>query len=106
MTGERASGDWPLHNQRALMHDVACVRAALERYAGHDVTPEIAAETDPVACAPSSALDLVCARFGLSSFERKLIVLCAAPELDGRFGRTLGLAQGDPSRAYPSFGLA
>ena len=44
--------------------------------------------------------------FGLTSFERKIVVLCAAAELDGRFGEVLGTAQDDPARAYPTFGLA
>ena len=42
----------------------------------------------------------------MTSFERKIVVLCAAAELDGRFGEVLGTAQDDPARAYPTFGLA
>jgi hypothetical protein len=50
-----------------------------------------------------SSLDAICASFGLSSFERRIVVLCAAPELDGHFGEVLEAAQ---SGGSPTFGLA
>src|SRR5262249_6940227 len=41
-----------------------------------------------------------------SPFERKIVVMCAAMELEGSFGALCGLAQGDVSRPFPTFGLA
>ena len=97
------------------MAEVAQVRALL---AGpDDPTPPRAAPrqaTGPTAqggrAAPSgvwppSALDQVCRCFNLSSFERRALVLCAAPELDGRFADVLEVVQGSRDRAYPTFGL-
>jgi len=45
-------------------------------------------------------------RLGLSEFERHTLLLCAAMELDTRMGALCAKAQGEPSRAYPTFALA
>ncbi len=105
-----ATEAWLAANQRALMTEVDAVRAALLARSGGDGPaapgrPPPAPPEPPAASTPS-ALDAVCARLGLSGFERQIVVLCAAPELDGRFGEVLGEAQGDPARTYPTFGLA
>lgn len=52
------------------------------------------------------ALDTLCAMFGLSSFERDLLLLCAGMELDSTFSSLCAAAQGDPARNYPTFSLA
>ncbi len=45
--------------------------------------------------------------FGLSSFERRIVLLCAGMELDGGFGaNALGAAPGSGGNPWPSFGLA
>lgn len=53
-----------------------------------------------------SVLAELCHGFNLSSFERKLLLLCAGMELDGQFAKYCAEAHGDPGRAYPTFGLA
>jgi hypothetical protein len=53
-----------------------------------------------------SALDLAAERLALSSFERRIVVMCAAIELEAGFDALCGLAHGDSSRLYPTFGLA
>jgi hypothetical protein len=55
---------------------------------------------------PPPALVLVTQRFGLSRFERDLLLLCAATELDTRVGPLCDLAQGSWGRAHPTFALA
>jgi hypothetical protein len=45
-------------------------------------------------------------RFGLSRFERDVLLLCVAMELDTRIGSLCARAQDDPSRPYPTFALA
>ena len=94
---------WIDANHATLTDEVASVRAALERHA--DGQPAIPASSR----APSShnsALDVVCHAFGLSAFERKVLVLCAAMELDGGFAAVCARAHGDSSLAYPTFSLA
>ena len=103
-----ATADWQGANQRRLLAALAVVRAALERHAG---TPE-GAGVPPVAepASPAgdgtAALDRLVALFGLSPFERDLLVLCAGVELDAAFAPLCAAAQGDPARPYPTFSLA
>ncbi|OPY54277.1 MAG: Proteasome-activating nucleotidase [Methanosaeta sp. PtaU1.Bin112] len=54
-------------------------------------------------------LDIVCRSFGLSKFERDLILLCAGAELDSGFAALLAQAQSGNLRGggfLPTFGLA
>ncbi len=55
---------------------------------------------------PAPALHLLGDRLGLSNFEREILLLCAAMELDTRIAGLCADAQGDPSRPYPTFALA
>ncbi|WP_413811712.1 AAA family ATPase [Streptomyces sp. OE57] len=53
-----------------------------------------------------ATLDALVACFGLSAFERQLVVLTAAAELDPTAAARCAAASGDPARAYPTFSLA
>ncbi len=53
-----------------------------------------------------TALMLLGNRFGLTGFERNILLLCAAMELDTRTALLCARAQGDPSKLYPTFALA
>jgi len=44
--------------------------------------------------------------FGLSRFEREVLLLCVAIELDTGIASLCGRAQGDPNRPFPTFALA
>ena len=77
---------WPEANQKYLLAALAEVRAALDR----------APAPEPLEEMPSPpALEVLCERFGLSRFERSVLLLCAGPELDSGF----------PARP-PTFSLA
>ncbi len=115
---------WLKANQRHLMRAIGRVGALLE---GRGAT-EPAAEgragssqlgrrgmpdedeahpaTERCPTAPSPALDTLCATFGLSPFERDILLLCAGVELDSKFASLCATAQGDTTRAYPTFSLA
>ncbi len=54
---------------------------------------------------PPPALTALARRLGLSSFERDLLLLCVAIELDTRIGALCARAQDDPSLPFPTFGL-
>ena len=60
-----------------------------------------AAATDP-----PPALILLAQRFGLSDFERDLLLLCVGMELDPGLAVLCADAHGDPSACYPTFALA
>jgi ATP-dependent 26S proteasome regulatory subunit len=52
------------------------------------------------------ALETLGETFGLSPFERDVLLVCAGMELDSAFAGHCAAAQGDSRRAYPTFGLA
>jgi hypothetical protein len=52
------------------------------------------------------ALLVLAQLLGLSKFERELLLLCAATELDTGIASLCARAQGDPHRTYPTFALA
>ena len=85
--------DWAATNQRALMSELKALGALLRGESPDDF------ETSP-------ALDALCARFGLSSFERRLVLLCAGMELEGDFANRCAAAPGSGGNPWPSFGLA
>jgi hypothetical protein len=80
--------DWLSLNQAGLVAELGQVRAALER--GEAGDPE---ET-------CSRLDTLCGAFSLSTFERKVLLMCAGVELDSSFARLL-----EPLR-HPTFSVA
>ena len=107
------TADWLATNQRYLVADLARVRAALERHAAggpHPLDrrePALAGETIGTVDLPAPlALDRLVATFGLSPFERDVLLLCAGMEFDAGFAALCASAQADPGRPYPTFGLA
>ncbi len=66
-----------------------------------DEMERIAREMDP-----PPALAVLSERLGLSSFERNILLLCAAVELDTSIAGLCARAQDDPQRMYPTFALA
>ncbi len=55
---------------------------------------------------PPPALLILAERFGMSRFERNVLLLCAAMELDTSIGSLCNLAMGNVNRSYPTFALA
>lgn len=106
---------WTDTNQQYLLAALAEIRTALQRHAAHSGSLAVlAAEIVEVPDADetisqqftSSALEMLCTTFHLSSFERAIVLLCAGIELDSSFAGLCAAAQGDESRRYPTFSLA
>jgi hypothetical protein len=105
-------------NQQALLGELERVRLRLEALATAEsaaspasadsaAAPRGAAESDDDALhSDSSALNLLCAAFGLSPFERDLVLLCAGIELDSAFAAACAAVQGGAYGGVPTFGLA
>lgn len=77
----------------------------------HTIDEQIAQAADEVAGAaarmdPPPALLILAERFGLSLFEREMLLLCAAMELDTGIASLCNLAQGGANSPYPTFALA
>jgi hypothetical protein len=105
MTPE-AETRWMEANQKYLLSSLAEVKVLLERHAKGEssVESDRAAPVWTEEIRPS--LDILCSNFGLSRFERRLLLLCAGVELDGNFASLCGRAHNDPARSYPTFSLA
>jgi hypothetical protein len=68
---------------------------------------QAAANMDAAAeVSPPPALVMLAQRLGLSDFERDVLLLCAAMELDTRIAALCGYARGDSEHPYPTFALA
>lgn len=105
--------NWHDDNRDYLSASLARVRQALEQHASvgsasgrHDEsgvsTPrEISGKMEI-----QPALDTLCSLFGLSCFERDVLLMCAGMELEGSFGALCASAHGDVRKAYPTFALA
>jgi hypothetical protein len=52
------------------------------------------------------ALEVLGRMLGLSDFEKQVLLLCAAPELDPSFSALLAQAQADPAQSFPTFVVA
>lgn len=118
----QATAHWDEANQQYLLASLALVRYALEEHCirrssqgehsglleqlQHDLAEAAAAMPTP------PALERISASFGLSAFERDLLLLCAGIELDSGFRGLCAQAAGlqlvelSGSAALPTFSLA
>jgi hypothetical protein len=97
--------DWTEANQRLLVAEFARIRVRLgddREAAGIDAELSAARAAMP---APA-AIDRVVETFGLSAFERDLLLLCAGIEMDSRIAALSRKAAGRDARASVNFGLA
>lgn len=114
--------NWSEANQHYLMAAINLLRDELEAYQGslqeggsktedgnrpalqsrsQNTLVKAAGEIDG-----PPALESLVAIFGLSDFERKILLLCAGAELDARFSEFIATLQGNSSLVHPSFSLA
>jgi hypothetical protein len=105
-----AASLWSTQNQCYLMAALDVVRSALQRHVAmlKSVTPPSSSPLSmpDLSFDPPPAIDALCELFGLSPFERDLLLLCAGVELDSSFAALCAEANGDPTRPYPTFSLA
>ncbi len=105
--------DWAQANQRHLVLALGRVRERLKAYATEgavDPASALASDapraTDAGEAVQPYALDTLCALFGLSEFERDVLLMCAGMELEGAFPALIARTHGDGARDRPDFGLA
>lgn len=107
MSRTTAPATWHEANQRYLSAALAEVSALLAAYTTGEepaaVPPPNAAEVE--ALGASAALEQLVRAFGLSPFERSVVLLCAGVELDAAFARCVDDARGEGG-GPPTFGLA
>lgn len=85
----------------SLTGAVNWIRARLEAYITDPTAP---AEKDPLPI-PSTLITLS-QQLGLTAFEQKVLMLCAAPEFAPGLIEWYARAQGNPNLLYPTFALA
>jgi AAA+ superfamily predicted ATPase len=100
-----ATVDWQEANQRHLMAAVWEVRSKLARLVGQDAGPQPEDPPDFEGL-PKPAIDRLAEAFGLTDFERNIVLLCAGVELDSRFNRLLSQNKAVSGSGQPIFGLA
>jgi len=117
LNDERSPSTWSERNQRWLMREIASLRARIDAQAhgdesvandestGDETQPPTALDKD---FAP--ALDRCVSLFGLSPFERELLLLTAGVELDGALRQSVMRAHGQAAdgcrSSQPTFSLA
>ncbi|NJL10138.1 MAG: hypothetical protein HC908_08135 [Calothrix sp. SM1_7_51] len=106
---------WQQVNQYYLGTALAKVRKALEKHiarlSGKQEEKKISFVDNPnypeISTIDSPpALQELCSFFGLSDFERDVLLLCAGMELDTGWAALCAASQGEPKRDYPTFSLA
>ncbi|HEY1294265.1 MAG TPA: ATP-binding protein [Chloroflexota bacterium] len=105
---------WRTANHRYLFLALAEVRRTLRTHLGiadpeeaqdpEQVLAELAEELNQGGVRPS--LDVLCEEFGLSDFERQVLLLCAGVELDASFAPLCAMLNGDSAGAFPTFAVA
>lgn len=100
-------GRVPANDDAGMGNGHAGTGAAARRPRPATGAPELAGAPG-MALAPAgpATLDALVACFGLSPFERDVVLLAAAAELDPTTGGRCAAASGDPERAHPMFSLA
>jgi ATPase family protein associated with various cellular activities (AAA)/winged helix domain-containing protein len=108
---------WYEANQQHLMRAIAEVRQEIERSlegknGKANPTKENVLSTaqpfssDLPAMQSRPALETLCSVMELSSFERKILLLCAGLEMDSSLAALYAKANRDERRPHPTFGLA
>ncbi len=107
---------WEDANQRCLVAALAEVRAVLATVLAPPA-PGSSADDSAMLAALELAdirslmttpptLDTLCATFGLSVFERQILLMCAGVEMDSRFANLFASAGNSQRHTLPTFSLA
>ena len=96
--------DWIAANQCVLVAEFARLKAQL---AGKDVADAArAGAAARAAMEPAAAIDVIAAAFGLSDFERDILLLCAGVEMDPPLAAACALHGETAHSPYATFNLA
>jgi len=105
----RAPAGWLEANQRRLTAELARVRGLVAQQLGRGEGQPVLARDQIAAATPvpgRSALDALCAAFGLTPFERDLLLLCAGVEMSSDLAALVAAARGENGRPGATFALA
>ena len=100
--------DWQKTNLDYLMRALTPIHQALTNYINLQST-EVVKENNSSHNSyinPEYRLERLCNIFGLSDFERSMLLLCAGMELDRSWSDLCAVVMDKENRDYPTFGLA
>ena len=105
------SETWLKTNQKHLAENILQIKTLLRNHINRNGEPSLPIEDLPIAREADEndglpTIGSLCLLFGLSPFEKQIIVLCAAQELDSEVKHLIAEAHGNPNMTYPTFGLA
>ena len=116
MTDRPSIDDWLEANQRYMKTALSVVRCDLQDHVEKTQKNEHAGQKDDdiynnlketaSAMPAPPAIETLRIMFGLTPFERDILLLCAGIELDSNFAVLCASAHGDPKKTYPTFSLA
>jgi hypothetical protein len=93
--------DWTQANQQYLVAELARLKRLLAPQPSTEVP-----EAVPLELSEPPAIEQLTAHFGLSRFERDLLLLAAGVEMDAEFAALCAEASRAPQRPFATFGLA
>jgi hypothetical protein len=96
---------WIDANQAYLVAEFARLKRLLDPASSEETCPTSQNEVRAALESPP-AIDSLTQLFGLSVFERDLVLLCAGVEMDSKLATLCAETQGHPQRTYATFGLA
>jgi hypothetical protein len=116
----QTTASWLEMNQRYLMAAIGEMRGQLSVWHAADSQNALKTDQHKVSALPTGltlkelavqmtappALETLCHQFGLSPFERALLLFCAGMELDLTWAAYCAVLHEDSRRTYPTFGLA
>lgn len=111
MTSTTVATDWTEANQRLLSAELAWLRHRLDAGSKPDEAPTTTELDEALAQAQAAmpataAIDLLCELFGLSRFERHLLLLCCGVELDAQLAAACARIHGNHMQRHANFGMA
>ena len=96
--------NWTEANQQFLSAELARIKALLRGESAESAQEQVAVSRAMLA--EAAAIDRLTERFGLSSFERDVLLLATGVEMDSEFAALCAGAGVNGQRAWASFGLA
>lgn len=105
MSDRAAYDTWVQANQRRLVGEFDRLKARLTGGESAGATGDTIDEIDAEGPAPA-AIDVLAKLFGLSRFERDVLLLCAGVEMNSELAHACGEALGSGHRPSVTFGLA
>ena len=104
--------DWHGANQRYLAASVDLIKAgigqAIQEEPDERLIDELKSSLENARqkLPRPAAIDIISDSFALSNFERSILLLCAGFELEASISTLCAAIQRDPSKVYPTFGIA